>query len=546
MPDKCIKSHINCEDCKSSDARSIYKNENNGHTYSFCFSCGKRRELTKHGKDNMTEIFQIPDKFDSLAERSIAKEAAKKFSVFKTKDKRGKDVIVYPRFDKEGNHVGNKVRLLETKEFFYQGKTKDFVMFGQNLFPPGCTKTITLVEGQDDAMAVYEMMGNKWPVISVDAASTATIQVAHNFEYLNSFDNIVVCFDRDEAKIKHTGEKFYPGQEAAIGVANQFEVGKIKLLTLKEFKDANDYLMNGAKDLFIKEWWQAPIYKPASLKTGKELWNEVITPIKYESCSYPWKGLQYMTYGLRLSELVILTADTGVGKTSIFKEIEHHILQTTERNVGLLHLEEANRDSVIGLMSVAASIPLHLPDVWEGVSKEDKRNIFNEYINNDRIVLWDHFGANDIYEVLGKIRHMHNLGCKYIFIDHLSIIVSDQQGDERKQLDEIATKLKSLCMELNICIVAAIHQNRSGTIRGSAGPEQLANLVLKLYRDKQDPDKFRRNVTKVIVEKNRFCGRTGPAVYLYYEEGTGRLSELEDEDVKVYEEGGTPDTSSFI
>lgn len=44
--------------------------------------------------------------------------------------------------------------------------------------------------------------------------------------------------------------------------------------------------------------------------------------------------------------------------------------------------------------------------------------------------------------VLDKVRHMHALGCKYTVLDHLSIVVSDQSGDERKQLDEISTKLK--------------------------------------------------------------------------------------------------------
>jgi predicted ATP-dependent serine protease len=74
---------------------------------------------------------------------------------------------------------------------------------------------------------------------------------------------------------------------------------------------------------------------------------------------------------------------------------------------------------------------------------------------------------------------MAALGCKYIVLDHLSIVVSDQSGDERKQLDEISTKLKTLCMEANIALVAVIHQNRQGQIRGTAGVEQLANIVLR-------------------------------------------------------------------
>jgi twinkle protein len=132
---------------------------------------------------------------------------------------------------------------------------------------------------------------------------------------------------------------------------------------------------------------------------------------------------------------------------------------------------------------------------------------------------------------------MHALGCKYIVLDHLSIVVSDQSGDERKQLDEIATKAKTLCMNLNIALICVIHQNRQGQIRGTAGVEQLANIVIKLYRDNTDVNEWRRNVTKVVVEKNRFCGRTGPACYLFWNGITGRLEELDMEQIQKYEDG---------
>jgi hypothetical protein len=94
-------------------------------------------------------------------------------------------------------------------------------------------------------------------------------------------------------------------------------------------------------------------------------------------------------------------------------------------------------------------------------------------------------------------------------------------------------------MQLNIALICVIHQNRQGQIRGTAGVEQLANIVIKLHRDKLDKDPWRRNVTTVVVENNRFCGRTGPACYLWYNEMTGRMTELNEDEVKRFEEGGT-------
>lgn len=448
---------------------------------------------------------------------------------------------VYPYYNSDNVHVANKVRHFP-KEFNVEGNFGEAGVFGRQAFPSGSGRAITITEGELDALSVYELFGRRYPAVSVKGASSAAKDVAKDFEYLNSFERVYICFDKDEAKVNPTtGEIRYPGQEAALEVAGMFPIGKAHIVTLRDHKDASDYLVAGKFDQFRDEWFKAPTYTPTGLKRGSTMWEEISTPKNYETVLYPFDGLNKQTYGIRLSELVVLTANTGDGKTTVCKEIEYFILENTpkDRGLGLLHLEEPNSDTALGLMSISANKPLHLPDVREGVSPEELRKHYDSTINTDRIVIWDHFGSNSIQEVLNKIRHMHNLGCKYIVLDHLSIVVSDQSGDERKQLDEITTKIKTLCMELNIAVIAVIHQNRSGQIRGTAGVEQLANIVLKLHRDKTSPDEWRRNVVKIVVEKNRFCGRTGPGCYLFYDEFSGRLKEMSKEDVAKYEAGET-------
>jgi twinkle protein len=241
-----------------------------------------------------------------------------------------------------------------------------------------------------------------------------------------------------------------------------------------------------------------------------------------------------------LSELVVINAPTGVGKTSILKEIEYLLLQNPEvrdkgYGIGFLHLEELDTDLALGLMSIHANKRFNLPDTEKSV--EEMKAAYDEIINTPRVVIYDHFGSNEIDAILSKIRHMAALGCKYIVLDHLSIIVSDQSGDERKQLDEITTKLKTFCMEANVALICVIHQNRSGQIRGTAGVEQLANIILRLERDLNSTDAWRRNITKVWVDKNRFCGRTGPAAWLFFDDISGRMIELDDDAIEKYEQG---------
>jgi len=437
----------------------------------------------------------------------------------------------YPQMDIENNHIGNKIRKAG-KTFSYEGTTKNRGLWGRWAFPPGSAKLITVVEGQDDAMAAYQMMGSKYPVVSVDSASTAAKDVKNDFEYLNSFETIVFAFDNDEAGLK----------AAKTCAAAGFAVGKVKVLSMRKHKDANDYLLAKDSEAFVREWWQAPTYRPDGLKLGSDMWQEIIERKDHFTCLYPFDGLNEKTFGLRLSELVIVTADTGVGKTSVIKHIEHKLLtdeavKANNYGVGFLHLEEPNGDTALGLLSVHNSVPYHLPTSER--PEADLRRAYEDLLNNDRVVIWDHFGSNSVDAVLDKVRHMVALGCRYIVLDHLSIVVSDQSGDERKQLDEIATKLKTLTMELDISVIAIIHTNRQGQIRGTAGVEQLANIVIRLERDKTEENEWRRNITKVSVEKNRFCGYTGPSCYLWYNKDTARLMELPPEQVDIFVKGGT-------
>jgi twinkle protein len=121
------------------------------------------------------------------------------------------------------------------------------------------------------------------------------------------------------------------------------------------------------------------------------------------------------------------------------------------------------------------------------------------------------------------------------------MIVSSQEiGDERKALDEIMTKLRTLVQETDVALIIVSHLKRPdgkgheegavtslAQLRGSGSIAQLSDMVLGLERDSQSDDIATRNTTCLRVLKNRFVGMTGPATYLYYDKDTGRLNEVE-------------------
>ena len=173
------------------------------------------------------------------------------------------------------------------------------------------------------------------------------------------------------------------------------------------------------------------------------------------------------------------------------------------------------------------------------------KTYFDKTVGTGRVFMFDHFGSNSIDNIVSRVRFLaKGLDCKYIIIDHVSIIVSDQShGDERRALDEIMTRLRTLVQETGVAMMVVSHLRRPdgkgheegaatslSQLRGSAAIGQLSDMVIGLERDAQNDDPDVRNTTKIRVLKNRFAGITGPCCNLKYNVDTGRLDEVQSSD----------------
>jgi twinkle protein len=241
-----------------------------------------------------------------------------------------------------------------------------------------------------------------------------------------------------------------------------------------------------------------------------------------------------------MGELVTVTAGSGLGKSQILREIMWHILQNTDDAIGAMFLEESIKKTGLSIMSLACNKPLHLPDAV--ATDEERKKAFDETLGTDRIYLFNHFGSTSVDNIINRVRYMaKGLGCKYIFVDHLSIIVSAQEnGDERKAIDEIMTKLRMLVQETNIALFVVSHLKRPegrgheegaltslAQLRGSGAIAQLSDMVIGAERNGQADDPVVRNTTQLRVLKNRWSGQTGPACHLLYTKETGRMLEFD-------------------
>jgi twinkle protein len=522
---KYIK-HIPCEACGSSDANSLF---DDGHQY--CFACetyvAGDGTTTKVSKKPMNKELKFYDSatYLSIVDRSITSATCIAFGV---KQDNGKHY--YPYYNPDGSMVAIKTRSVEDKAFSVTGDFKDATLFGQNLFAKS-GRYLTICEGELDALAAYQMQGSKYPCVSIrSGASGALKDCKAQYEWIDSFENIVLAFDADE-----------PGQKAAQAVAELFG-GKVKIMKHRTgYKDACDYLENNASKEFVDTWWGAESYIPDGIVQGNSLWDMVSAPIEKADCDYPYEALNKLTYGIRKGELVMVTAGSGLGKSQFLREIVWHILNKTTDNIGLMFLEEGVRKTARSLMSLAINKPIHLPDVE--VSPEELKDAFDRTLGSDRVYLFDHFGSTSLENIVNRVRYMaKGLGCGYVFLDHISIIVSGGDvGDERKALDAIMTKLRMIVQETGISLICVSHLKRNegrgheegavtslAQLRGSGAIAQLSDIVIGLERNGQAEDMIERNTTSVRVLKNRHSGFTGPAGNILYNGATGRMLEIVD------------------
>jgi len=392
------KVHQPCPLCDSSDAAGINQDGS-----AKCFSCGAfmpNYEQACNGK-TMTQPETIQPKqpdnviegnFIALTDRKISQATAQKFGVKAVQDLKGQVIKhFYPYYN--GHELSaTKCRNSVTKDFFVQGSYNDTGLFGQQLFKGG--KYVTITEGECDAMAAYELLGSKWAVVSIKRGAQGAVRdIKESLEFFDNFENVIVAFDNDKA-----------GKDAAVKVARLFKPGKARILTLPNgFKDPNDMLKSNRHKDFVEAWWSAKVYTPSGVINVTEQREKFHNREKKQSIPYPYEGLNKKLYGLRQGELVTLTGGTGLGKSSVTREIEHWLVKQTQDNVGIIALEEDWRRTIDGILSIEANARLYIDQEREKFSKEELDKMFDilyDGENKNRVWVHSHFGTNDIDDIL--------------------------------------------------------------------------------------------------------------------------------------------------
>ncbi len=211
-----------------------------------------------------------------------------------------------------------------------------------------------------------------------------------------------------------------------------------------------------------------------------------------------FKDLDDTLAGLQKSNLIILAARPGVGKTTLALNIAQNLSVKYKRPVGFFSLEMSKEELVDRLLVAQADI-----DAWKlktgKLSEEDFTRLSNAMGELAEAPLFiDDTPAQTILEMRTKARRLQvESGIDLLVVDYLQLARSRQLENRVQEVSEISQGLKNLARELKIPVLAVSQLSRAVEQRGEKRPqladlresgsiEQDADVVMFLWREEEE------------------------------------------------------------
>jgi KaiC/GvpD/RAD55 family RecA-like ATPase len=524
----------------------------------------------EYKKETVEEIKKLP--ICENKERGISKETMEAYGVrCAFSEETGKVVAYYfPSYNKKGELTGySKQDLTKDKKEKFHWSTVGVVDIENKLFGQHFTETIQnknrvliITEGQWDCLSAYQARkycldkgqytSLKPFVVSIPMGTlNAKKSVLINKKYITSFNELLIHFDNDTVTDEEAKKGIKRGLEATQDVLSVLSGESIRLKTFthdERFKDASDYLQAGVKNGKLNEsmeyldskYWKANDAEAEKIvKLSDFDLDQLLKPLNKGISLVDFPKLDEMLFGLRPKECTVLTAGSGVGKSTIASKIGETAKKQGKR-IGNIYLEESADKTMQRYLASELGVgfkefrrnPLDC-----GYTRGEIEEVFRKLVKKDDVIMLDHFGSMPISELMSKIKYMHVVeNCDLIIVDHLSMVISGSDvKDERKELDMVMTQIASFCESHDVHVILIVHINRKNgegqtvpkdkdgnekpywirinltSLRGSAGIEQLASNVIAIESE-QLPDRKRGRV-RFAVLKNREGGELGEADY---------------------------------
>ncbi len=486
---------------------------------------------------SMKEVVQELQGYSSKY-RGIRPEIYEAFGIKYSVDQgNGKPKALYFPITKAGKVTGYHIRDMDKKTFANTGDTKGAkeLMFQSKVQTGG--KKLLICEGAYDALSAYQILKDKYPQFTPSVVSTnngigsGLNDVRDNLEFINSFQEVLLCFDNDDA-----GDRLTKECAKLIGKKN-------RILSFTE-KDANDMLSKNKVGAFISAFFSAKEYAPEFNISIRELTDEAVSKVEY-GLSYPFNTLTNVLYGARLQEVTSIAGSPGSGKSLMVQQLVNHLMFKHSAKVAIFSLEESPVFTLKKFIGGVMRKPIHLPDCEydKKLAKEISRTF------EDKLYIYNHNGNYENWNsIVSAVRYYAALGVSYFVIDPLSALVAHlSASDGNEYLNHAAINMSALAQELGVSFYTVSHLNnsksgakdhsegqkvRASEWSGSRGVWRYSNNMIGIERNQQAEEEDEKHLVTIRILKNRLSGNT-PTFNLRYDPDTGLLKEVEDTDEGV-------------
>lgn len=519
------KAHQPCpyEDCGSSDAFSWNESEQVGK----CHSCDKG--YPSRGMkifDWARDDYPLKERKTQVTQREIAS------GVYKGIRSIDPDVCelygIQLQLDAAGNPVryafkwptNVKYRGYDEKKFWLKERGSLDDLFGPD-FNKGSSNRIYITEGEFDAASLYQILGKTFPVKSLPSATMSERFVKKNYDYLNSFKEIIYAGEQDAAG-KAAAEKLY-----------ELFPEKFFYVPMSKHKDANEFLMAGAGDDLMWSARKPQRFSPDNFYLGDlDIEETIKTENPYSYVPTGHAGLDDKVRGLVKGGITFVKAPRGGGKTEMVRFFECGLLTSDpDVKVAMMHMEEQRSTTYRAMATYELGINVRTKEdaASNGVSENDVIKAAQK-MADDRTVVFELRSHDDPMKILDYVRMAAVVyGVDYVFIDHVQRLAYLSQGGAdgaTSLLTAVGSRMAQLAKELDIGVVFISQVNDDGRTKYAGSLEEEAIICIKLERDVESEDEAIRNTTTFIVDKNRPFSRLGKAGSIYYEPDTTVLAEV--------------------
>jgi replicative DNA helicase len=243
--------------------------------------------------------------------------------------------------------------------------------------------------------------------------------------------------------------------------------------------------------------------------------------------------------GLQRSDLIIIAARPGVGKTSLLLAMALTAARRFRQKVAVFSLEMSNEQLVQRLISSETGIDSQRLRLGE--LEESEWPTFVEAAGrlSDTMLFIDDTPGISALQLRTKARRLHaEFGLDLIMVDYMQLMSGDFRSENRVQeISYISRALKGLARELNLPVLAASQLSRAveqrhdkkpilSDLRESGSIEQDADVVMFIYRDElYNAETEMKNIADIIVAKHRH-GPTG-TVQLFFRKHLAQFVDAE-------------------